>query len=616
MNKAKEKSRPSSSKDVPMAPSLPVTELAACCLLKLNRSTMAEDLFRKAGKDSDSIAYYMGISLAHQGRVAEAVIHLERATRYRKNEKPAKQALLALLKKQAEVKIRNKEWNEACAVLMKALSIDPANAEIQGMLTAIGHHLPVAYLKSDKRAQAAAEWEKAQKENPGDWRITHCLSLLYFWHAQDLEAKGRGKEAVSAWRGAIRNWVTLHFSGNFWDVWKEKRERVCGVIQEPDLEQVRRELMEKLSRRLTDFQNDYLTRKQADDAVRMNLISLELAAELRTAKALQQVLSSLQKQGRREKIPPLCGVLMLKHLGELKTAQRLLEVLQTTQTSESSAEHLYWCLSPWVLGWIMVEERRYEEAIQYLLKEVRQGEASSDGNDLLAIAFLERGKLLAEGREVERALDCWELALKNLYRRKNLTEKIKQEVEDASVKEVLRLQNNGTADLDRGIKLLDRARQLNDSRRIRENLSELHTSLGTREGNDEARDKSTRFSKARKHLERALELNSGNGRAQQNLASVMAAEAWLLRERGKVSDAVALLRRAHKMSPGDDNIRSGLSAMITSQAIDRGNDSLGRGDVGGGLAAASMLKEALDIDPSNEHARKNLLALLKALGVR
>lgn len=592
-------SSPTGSAPAPLLVDLPA-ELAACCLLKLNRAAEAEALLTKEGDRGGRGGrdYYLGVALAHQGKTGEALRCLQEACRQSTNGGAAQQALLALLKRQAQQRIARRDWDGASAALSQALDIDPANPELQQMLSLLGNHLPVTYLKARKRKEAAAAWEKAQKEDPGNFRIEHSLGLLYFWWAQELE--DQGTEAVVTWEGAIRNWVALSYNDGYWSHWKEERERACGPIPDSAVEGLRRKLTEQLGRKIADYQNDYLTRKRGADARRMSMLSLELAAEVRTAEALKRVGESLRRQEKRADLPPLCGVLMLKHLGQLEVAQRLLALVEVTQTNEASTEQLHWCLSPWVFPWIMVQERRYEEAIEELQKDLRDS-PSQDGHDLLAIACLERGNLLAKAGEVGRALEVWKDGLEHVRARKKTGDQIAQQAEKAAIKEATRLQrDDGHDGLDKAIRLLEKAMTVANTRRVKENLSELHTSLGVRHGNDESQPERRRMAKAKKSLEKALQLNPHNGRAKENLAIILAGESVEKFKADRYTDAIALLRRAHQLAPGNSHIRESLSLVLSNYGVhqyNRGYHSEGN----------KLIWEALEIDPSNDHARKNLL---------
>lgn len=591
---------PASVHPVITPPPVSPAELAAYCLLKLGRVLEVETALSRAevNHDDGPRNYYLGLALAHQGKIGEAVNRLQQACQHPRNEKVARQALLALLKRQVKQKIAQHEWDAAGVAIGEALGIDPDNSELQEMLLVLGSHLPVNYLKADKRAEAATTWEKAQKKDPTDGKITHCLALLYFWEAQTLETQGKRREAISAWQGAIRNWVSLSYNNNFWIDWARKREAIYGQIPKTAREGLRRKLEELLSRKIADYQNNYLTQQRTDDARRMSRLSLELSLELKSADALRQVAESLQQHGKKTNLSPPCGVLMLNHLGQLETAQKALALAEATQADEAGTDQLHWCLSPWAFPWIMVQERRYEEAIVHLEQELQRNTSSQEGYDLLATAYLEQGKLLAAAGELNRALETWQAALGHVRSRKNTGDEIRQEAEKAAVKEAMRLQREDDGKgLDKAIQLLEKVRGIADTQRIKENLSDLYTTLGIKEGNDESQSETARMTKAKKHMEKALELNRNNGRAKQNLAIILAGEGVELCNRDRYEEAIRLLRRAYDLAPSQ--AAGILSRALSAYGVYRWNH-------GNHYEGDRLLREALDIDPSNDHAHKNL----------
>jgi len=576
--------------------------LAACCLLKLGRDAEAISLLEvpPGDRSSGDDGYYLGVAFARQGRAAEAIRCLKEACRQPVNGQAAKQALLALLKRETQRKIKARDWDGAGAALSEALDIDSTDAELLETLSLLGNRLPVTYLKANRRAEAAAIWEEGQGKDPSDGKVAHCLSLLYYWDAQDLEGRKKGKEATVAWEGAIRNWVALRYNDDFW--MRMKREEIFGKVSEKDVEAIRRRLVDRLSHKIAEYQNEYLTQGRTQDSRRMSQLSLKLSAEARTAEALMQVARSLGRQGQKADMPVVSGAFMLQHVGQLEKAQRLLTQIKTTQTSEASTEQLHWCLSPWVLPWVMVQERRFQEAIEYLDRALKKTPSSEDGHDLMATAYLEQGKLLASAGDVGKALENWKSGLSHVRARKKRREEIIAEAEKATVKEATRLQEDtGSDGLTQGIHLLEKARQIADTRRIKENLSERYTVLGLRIGHDESRNRDGRMAEAKTHLEKALELNPDNGQAKQNLAVIISDEGVNLMNRDRACDAISPLKRANQLSPGNINIRKMLSQALSTCGVNRWNQ-------GNHTEGTRLLREALEIDPNNEHARKNFRA--------
>jgi tetratricopeptide (TPR) repeat protein len=549
------------------APALTAVELAGYCLLKLKRPADAEKALKdgQAKNGQSDGGYYLGIALAQQGKLDAAVAALRRAQEQPATGQAARATLLVLLKKQAQRYMARQNWEAAGEALSQAVEIAPQDAALQGMLSALGNHLPVAYLKMNKRKEAAAAWEDALQKNPTNMKIAHSLGLLYYWWAQSLETQHLGNEATVAWEGAIRNLVAVAYDDAFWARWLQERTPVIGHVLPAAAEALRKGLTDQIARRISDCQNDYLTRKRDADAARMGQLSLKVAAELQTANALKHVQASLLRQGKKADFPPLCGVLMLTHLHKVETAQNLLALVQATQTNAASTEQLRWCLSPWVFPWIMVQEHRYEDAIVHIEKQLTVQASSKDGHDLLATASLERGKILAAAGEVVDALHVWKAGLGHVRNVAKTGEEIKTAAENAAVKEATRLQNtDGEAGLKKAISLLELAQTIVDSKRLRQNLAEFYTRLGIEVGNDEKRTPAQRIEQAERHLRHALEIDPDNARTKKNL-----------------------------------------SIVLTDVGISSCNNSFGSGSTGW-QRGIGLLKEAYRLDSTNTRARENL----------
>jgi tetratricopeptide (TPR) repeat protein len=534
--------------------------LAAFCLLKANRASEAEALLARGGEGCAPGAreYYLGVALARQGKLREAVGYLSQSGHHAAYAEPARQALLSLLKRQAQSLQAVRNYEEAAQALSQALDIAPSDPELHNMLDTLGVHMPVAYLKAKQHLKAAQAWEQAQRRNPADGRLLHCLSLLYFWLAQTLEKQGDSAETDQAWRGAIRNCVALFHCDKFWAEWQAGRERVYGAkVRTATVDGLRKSVPQALRRQIADLRNHYIAQKKADGQRRMELLDLELAAELRTAEALKRVADSLSRQGRKAQIPPFCGVLMLKHLEQLEVAQKLMALVQTTQTNQESTEQLRWCLSPWVFPWVMVQERRCEEAIEWLKKELKKDSSSQECNDLMAIAMLERGKVQSVSGDIMEAVKSWKAALKHVRARKKMADEIRKTAEDESAKHAARLADSeGAKGIETAIKMLEKVREFADTKRVRFALSDMLR----RQGN--------------------MKWNNANHNSARE-------------------EAVSLLRKAFKLSPENGEAKSALSSLLSGLGVSVYNE----GYHSRGLA---LLEEALSIDPSNDHARDNL----------
>jgi tetratricopeptide (TPR) repeat protein len=586
-------------------------ELTACCLLKLNQGAQADALLSRARGDLDNGGrdYYLGVALAHQGKIADALRCLQQARHQPQYGAAAQQVLLALLKRQVEQQMAQRDWEGASVALSQALDLAPTDPNLQPPLAVLG---PWIDLQANKRAEVAAAWEKVQQHDPHHARTTHALALLYFWWAQALEAQQQGQEAVAAWQGAIRNWVALAYMDDFWTSWQEERAQVYGQIPETAVQGLRRKLTEHLHRKLADYQNDYLTQQQDAEVRRVELLLLDLEAELKTAAALHDVVPLLGQRGKKVVLPLYCGVLMLTHLGHLEIAQNVLAVAEATLPNDASTEHLHWCLSPWAYPWILMQERRYEEAMARLEQELRQNAASHDGHDLLAIAALERGKQLAKSEKVSEALEVWKTGLGHVRARKKTGDEIQQTAEDTASKEATRLRSKGTQeDCEEAIRMLEKARTIIDSPRLRQNQAEIHGRLGVIIGNNEALPKIQRWERAIQHYEKALQLHPGDAFAKRNLAIVLTNRGIEYGNEQKWQQACTLMERALQHDETSKYVCESLSWVLGNLGVGKYNEGLastyGREKK---IEGVKLLDRALELDADNEHAKAQLQGIL------
>lgn len=542
-------------------------ELAAFCLLRLNREAEAERMLRPASdaQPSGYSQYYLGIALARRGEIGEAITCLGRACNDPHAGKAAREALVSLLRREVEQRMAGNDLEGAARMLADAMRLAPDDPGLQRHLSKLGGFVPGVFIRSNRRQEAASVWEEAQKRNPSDPHPTHSLALLYFWSAQDLEKSGNTEEAKKAWEGAVRNWVLLCHTDAFWDELIAERTQVYGSIPDHQVAIIRREATAALAGKITGFRSAYIDQGRHGDAKNMRLLSLKLALERKTAEALTQLVEPLTSRAKKTPMPPTCGPLMLEHLGELGSAQKVLAIAENRLPDEEATKHLHWCLSPWALPWIMLEERYYEDAIEFLNEEMKRHSSSKDGNNLLSRAYLEHGRHLSMTNSFEEALRVW-LAGLDHARDAGVKEAIKEEAEKAAVQHAMKLQQEGGREnLNKAIELLERVRAVSDSPRIRTNLAELR-------------------------------------------ASTMIAEIEALDDQGETMRAIERAREAHRTAPDRGDVRRVLSRLLNNHGVDAYN----REDYD---EAIPLLREAHDVDPSNPQARRNLSRALSNYGV-
>jgi len=416
--------------------------LQSYCLLRLGEMEGAEALLSAAAsQNSHPMAhYYLGLVQFSCGRLSQAAGCLERAVG---DVEASGQALAVVCKFWAQTRAAEGNWEEAVDALQRALAVGSEDPELQEMLRSLGGYAAYIVVGAGRHEEAAQLWEEAQQRDPHDLRATHSLALLYYWKARSLEDAGHGAEAAKAWQGAIRNWVALCSSDEFWSRWTREREQYCGSVPANAVATLQTKLLEHLERTLTEYADAARDDHRASDLERLTLLSAKLSAERRAVEALAAAAAQLQDEGRSVDTLIICGAMMLEHLDRLPTANRLFAVLESAHPTDETTDDLHWALSPWVLAWSMVKEGSYARALDILMPALEQQASSKDGHDLAAMAHLEQGKAMAASGDILQALDTWYDGLSHVRDRRSLRDQIEGQVEETAVRESTRWKRSG-----------------------------------------------------------------------------------------------------------------------------------------------------------------------------
>jgi tetratricopeptide (TPR) repeat protein len=588
---------------------LPAEELIAYCLLKLDRNREAEAFAARnkstyddgegneGGKGDSShvcrsaMGYYHGIASARQGKTESAVENLGAAVQDPYFSTSAKEALVTILKKRAEQRIAVKNWSAAAEDLALASNFKPEDPDLNAMITAIGHHLPITYVKTNKRSDAAAFWEKSQRENLDDFRITHCLTLLYYWNVEEFEHQGKIAEADNAWIGLIRNMVALCHADRFWAELKAEREKIYAHIPPEALTAIRKRLQNELSRKLLDYHGKYSKQHSSSNARRIEKLMFTLSLERKTAEILAHIVEHAKKTNLNINVPMICGPEMANRLGiTISLAQ-----LQISGVPES--KDLKWCFSQCANAWIMIQEKQYQKAIEEL-KAYLKTSNNSEANDLLALACFERGAQLVESGGNSEALRVFKEACGYIRQDMVLREKIKKQAEDTAIKESKQLYDTNTrTSVNSAIAIMQDLKSFNSSKRVDETLANYYTRLSAIEYNDESQSEYTRNQKAVELVEKALSLDPSNGQAKENKGYLLANKGIDEVNAGRKAEGVRLLRQAYSLAPGLDRARNNLCEALLLQAA----DELNRGNR---YSAKNLIEEAYKVNPNNATARE------------
>lgn len=304
----------------------PIIQLAAC-LLSENRYQDVENLVKKhvSSKDGVELHYYLALSHAMQGMLDEAIKEIKIILEKKPGYELAKNLAFKLFIQQAGLKIKEKDWRGLSSVLSQALELSPDTPESRKELARFMNILPLSYIKSSNRGEAAQIWEEELKKSPINAGVIHNLALLYYWWAIDEEknnkeepnaAKSSTEKSVQKrlkvkggklvkgddnedsafdgngamdvnrlWEGAIIYWITLVNMDGFWQEWKAERAAVYGMeVKDEDIKQLRTKLIEdKLNKALHDYLDFYKQNGYKENASRHNEYLTMLHLEKKSA---------------------------------------------------------------------------------------------------------------------------------------------------------------------------------------------------------------------------------------------------------------------------------------------------------------------------------------------
>ena len=139
----------------------PVVQLAAC-LLSEKRYQDVENLVKKhlSSKEEVELRYYLALSHAMQGMLDEAIKEIKIILEKKPGYELAKNLAFKLFIQQAGLKIKEKDWRGLSSVLSQALELSPDTPESRKELARFRNILPLSYIKSSNRGEAAQIWEE------------------------------------------------------------------------------------------------------------------------------------------------------------------------------------------------------------------------------------------------------------------------------------------------------------------------------------------------------------------------------------------------------------------------------------------------------------------------
>jgi tetratricopeptide (TPR) repeat protein len=149
---------------------------------------------------------------------------------------------------------------------------------------------PLLTLLAGDRAGATALWRQRLADHPDDQHVVHCLGLVSFWHARELEETGAWQQAAPVWRTALACLATLLTNDEFWTGWRQDRASRYGHAVTPaDTRMLRIEFGRYLISTLTGHTERHADAGRAQEAERCQRLVTLFEAELEAAQCLSEI---------------------------------------------------------------------------------------------------------------------------------------------------------------------------------------------------------------------------------------------------------------------------------------------------------------------------------------
>ena len=526
--------------------------------------------------------YHLAVALAFEGDMPHALDELRRVVACQPDHVEARGLACRLCVYLGRQRAAEKDWDGFSRLMAEAVAMAPAESDAAMGLRQFGELVPILHLRSGNRREAAQYWEGRLKANPADVHLLHNLALLYYWWAMGMEEGASDAadpgELSSAWSGAIAYWSVLARTDSFWRAWVAARERAWGFqIKAEDLDSLRASFLEErfghfLSTRLDMF------KQRKDDA------RVQQYEELLTATLLERRFCGLWKEAAArlgDDAPGLlrlpAGFLFFRRFGLLGEAKRCAEQIPGTAMSEERLAHLLICCSPTGLSraLVLLEDRKKPEEALRALDSLRSAESKSvPARYLRSLALSRRAVARAAAGMVHEAVGDWVTAhgearktreLKACQRPfatllDSLCDTISVDSAKAVQKEAARLRKADK--LDEAVAILESVRPIDKDGETTEYLCIFLC--------DSAMQliRGLKHTEARRILDRVLKLKPKFGRAVECLATSYNNEAC---ECDDPDRSTGLFEKAVDLDPNNQPAKRNLAASLKEKAIRTAN---------------------------------------------
>ena len=613
------------------------------------------------GETKPEHLYHLGLVLAREGEVEQALAALRRVLTQDISHSRARELTYRLLLHLAEQMAQDSNWQRVADLAAEATRISPAGANPSADFARFRAILPMSHLRSGQREEAAHLWETELLEKPDDLLSIHNLALLYYWWARGCEKTGNPDTIVARWRLAIQYWYLLQQMDAFWSDWAHRRAQTWGFsISAEDLAILREKIPEEQFIHRFQDHLDELRQKGAASLVTaysdcMNAALLEKRSSRCWKRAIQflpaggsvsswlmrmeswranarnavqgesvawfarfiqnsGIVAPSSPSGTAEGLLDLYGGFgFFSHFGLLPRVADMAVSLGSISGTTSCIADLRILFSPDGLGDVLVaiEDRNaIAEAVALLNKLSNPVKALVEFTYLHSLALVRQAEQLSSHGDSASALESWRKAYE--LARNGSTDKVfsgllvdiaklaQSHAVAAAVKEAKKLKTAGK--IDSAIQLLESWRVLDIDGVL---LDHICIHLCDR-GSESVATKNN--DAARKDFHRVLEMKPGYERAKQGIATTYNNEGCTERNADK---AIALFENALKWEPSSHQVKSNLATELVGKAVSRVNAASGPGVRYAVDEAVRLLERAYGL-VSNE-LKDGALAMIQSL---
>src|SRR5439155_12637548 len=136
------------------------------------------------------VDYQLALAYVLGGQIDRAVERLKSALKQTPDYPGLKGLAFQVALRQADVKLKQQDWNGISSAVALALEAGPSSPEAARELLRFRSALPVSHIKAGTRQQAAEIWERELRGQPDNRALIHNLAILYYWWAAQEEANG------------------------------------------------------------------------------------------------------------------------------------------------------------------------------------------------------------------------------------------------------------------------------------------------------------------------------------------------------------------------------------------------------------------------------------------